>query len=161
MARFIQAFGNKTRGFPLINLDHIAELRDAGSDNNGDQRGLDAFNSEGVRVGRIGQHDVDQSQGVTVTASPNIFLLHPYFDEDAKDNPRIIFHRLLVVAWVVEFGEATPVTYEALPTFGEWFLEIPDNPTFWTQPENRVWTDRAAFERDVLEMMLETKKRKG
>lgn len=153
MSTFVQAYGNKQRGYPLLNLAHVAELRPVVED--GRTTAYDAISPTGERLGRISAHNAPETDAMGATIVPNmseVTALLFWRDDDGK----IQVDRYPVVAWRCRGDEhggwADPITPDRL--CDPWCLEcsMAGSPYRWILPQDcelasledaRDWADKA------------------
>jgi len=131
---FVDGFGNRASGYPLINLDHVAVLHPVTKDGLVDSyRCLDA---KGNDLGRIGTYHETKAPSAVVADTTGTILIGFWPD---------CHQRYPVLAWSVAAHEATPVICEELPDF--YCLEQRDRTgldgtsLIWVFPGDRAFDD--------------------
>jgi hypothetical protein len=141
MAHLVEAYGNSARGFPRINLDHVASLEPV-KDGNGKVEAYDAVDANGDRIGKISRHEIHDPPATIPDHTGSMLLVAEYNEE--TDSPE--FRRYPIVAWHVCAGEPIePVICESLPDV--WSIELRDKGQAyaWVAPYECYFTDYQRF----------------
>jgi hypothetical protein len=112
MANFVDGFGNKSRGYPLINLDQVAVLRPRKHDG---WQSFECFDAENRCLGSISSDTLDEltnRQRLVIPNTAGIVLLS--FQEDDTHESGIEMDRYAVLAWRVEGTWPTPIILEEI-----------------------------------------------
>jgi hypothetical protein len=120
---FVQALGNKFKGYPLIGIARIAKLHST-KDTDG-RPAYEAIDSAGEHFATIGAHelhDAMEPRGVVSEASGSV-LVAPLFGEDGNV---ACFSRFPIIAWKIGGRDVVePVVCDLLPTY--WAVELREN----------------------------------
>lgn len=129
MSHFVQGFGNKTIGFPLINLDLVQELR-PDKDPNGKTVSYRCYNVNDELVGRISTYNVPEKTHVIPNTQPAIRFLSIWLEDDGS----LCKTEYPIIGWVLDgtyFHE--PLITESLDDFPFWCLT--DENAWWVPNE--------------------------
>lgn len=141
MARFVSAFGNKTFGFPRLNLDHVAKLRQVTDKKAVEDNGpcFDCEGRDGEVIGRVAAEHVEPEPRI-VANHEACDLVEFFLDVDGEEK-RLGVARTPVLAWKVEGDRVAPVTCMPAPTW-PWMLHFRAR-AIWVDPLNETVFDSA------------------
>jgi hypothetical protein len=97
MSHFVKGFGNKTQGYPRINLDHVVTLRPRRVD--GDEA-FACIGADGESLGTIALDDLPEPTVIVPNTAP-ITLLQWYLNDEDEDDS-VAFQRYTVLAWCIK-----------------------------------------------------------
>jgi hypothetical protein len=134
MPRFVQAHGNKHLGYPLLNLDHVARVREKKEE--GKIPAYECFDREGHSLGTISQYEVDLADAPSgIVAETSGTVLIAVWDDFEERFP--------ILAWSIASGTATPVICESLPEHYVLEMRLTGEAPRWVIPEHSSFDDMA------------------
>ena len=106
MAHFVNAFGNRQIGYPLLNLDAVVTLRKREGER---EYGYDCYDKDDHRIGAI-MEPPDHSPTVLPNTTLGLALINFWSSDDGE----CWSERYPIIAWHIEDSYATPITIEEL-----------------------------------------------
>lgn len=135
MSRLIRGHGNKSAGYPLVNLDRIVKFQPVTQD--GKTIAYDCKGEDGETITRVDEIEAESLEDdcgpIFPNLNPNITLITFWEKEDGM--AEVV--RYPIVAWrYIGNGFTVPISFECIPSEGDYCIQydsrfhFPEDCTF-------------------------------